>query len=96
MKEADIENSKGGEHLWGFSKHYCPVSLVDSTTLVPGKEEYACCYRARLYTFYSEEDLALFSANPESYESKLKGIKIPEVKMYIYGCQGARRVRKFI
>lgn len=40
----DIEYFSMGDWVFGATRNYCPVSLVDSNALIPGKEEHAAQY----------------------------------------------------
>lgn len=70
------------------------MSLVESNALVPGKEENSCSYKGLLYSLASDEEMALFTADPAYYIEKLEDIVIPPMKVWVYGGLGARRVIK--
>lgn len=64
---------------FGETSHYCPVSLHNRFTLVPGNPEIQCKYRERFYRFSSEEARQAFMENPDQYlpnhKKKLKVLK---------------------
>ena len=92
INTSDLENYKMGDWIWGSFKHYCPVSLIETGNLIPGKEENACSYKGYLYNFTSDEDISHFTARPEYYINKLKTISIPKPKFVFMGPTGSRRV----
>ena len=55
------------ERYWPMLNGGCPVTAVDSSTLVQGLPQLGVTYRGRVWFFRSEADLERFEQNPTNY-----------------------------
>lgn len=95
MEEEDEDETfdpsvKDKKTKFGETSHYCPVSFITNSILVPGNVELQVKYRDRVYRFSSEEARNAFMEDPEIYLPKRgQMFKAPALRLIIIGPRGS-------
>ncbi|KAH7814657.1 uncharacterized protein MONOS_18513 [Monocercomonoides exilis] len=76
------------QRVFGWSRHFCPVTFKEENALVVGDSQFCCIYRSHVYLFAGAEQQARFMDAPFYYAEGGPGC-VPPLRCVVVGSHGA-------